>query len=183
MWAFAARMLGAKAFDVIKNRIPWKGISAAVAVALLAVWIGSLYHDRNEARLQRDNWKTAHETLKADVAKATAEARAADAQHALKIERARAAATQETSRAYQSRISDLRASYQRLLAAAAADSRGGRAAAVPALPGAAGRSDGAAPHDGDAALALADAQMKADMNALQVIALQDWIKAQQGVEQ
>lgn len=114
----------------------------------------------------------------ANVRRATAQAKADDAAHALKVERAQVARTQERSSEYQTRLADLRRRYDnalRLRAGAAKIGLGnpgrGGTAPVSVLPDAAGGPDAAAAPD----------PFACEANSLQLEELQRWIRDQVAV--
>lgn len=116
---------------------------------------------------QVSDYRTAYQT-------AVAEAQAA----ARKVEADQERITHEVSADYQSRLADVRARYQRLLAKTEADS--GRAGA-PDLPGVSASAGGPDAAAACAGLPLA-ARLVATEQAIQLDALQDWIRRQAGVE-
>jgi hypothetical protein len=113
----------------------------------------------------------------ANVRRATAQAKADDAAHALKVERDQTNRTQEVSSEYQARLADLRRRYDALrmqpgpAKVGLGNSGGGGAAPVPGLPEPAGGPDAAAAPD----------RFNAEANALQLEELQRWIREQQAV--
>lgn len=147
----------------------------------------ALHHSQGQTRAANDRsaaWEklfhaeqSAFRETVANVRRATAQAKAEDAAHALKVERNQVHVTQEVSNEYQARLADLRRRYDalRLRAGAAKVGLGnpgrGGTAPVPVLPDAAGGPDAAAAPD----------PFACEANSLQLDELQHWLRDQAGV--
>lgn len=135
--------------------------------------------------VQLDAEKSAHKLTRAAFEQQVSDYRAA---YEKAVSEAQAAArateaeqeriTHEVSADYQARIADVRARYGRLLAEAKADSRDGRETDLPGVPDATGGPDDPAAHCG---LSL-ETRLVASEQAIQLDALQDWIRKQVAVE-
>jgi hypothetical protein len=149
-------------------------IGLAVALMLTRNTLGNVKHDR-------DAWKAAHAQLQSDTRGKTAEAKAADAANVIRVERAQSSVSQETDRDYQAQLAALRRRYDALrlrTGAAQANPGGGGGAPMPGVPSPAGRADAAAAQDG---LPPEDALIASEQ-ALQLEALQSWVRGQAAVE-
>lgn len=149
-------------------------IGLVIALMLTRSTLSNVKHDR-------DAWKTAHAQLQSDVRARTAEAKVVDAANVIRVERDQSSVTQETDRDYQTQLADLRARYDALrvrAGAAKANPGGGGTPPVSRVPGAAGSADGSASEDG---LPPEDALIASEQ-ALQLDALQKWVKGQADVE-
>jgi len=156
------------------------GLVAAIALIWLAKTAAERRGERLDARLAE--MQILIERERDQVRARTAIARAEDAARAARIERDQSRISEEVSNAYQAQLADLRRRYDavRLHAAgaAAAASGGGGIAPMPRLSDAADRIDGAAAQD---RLPPEDALIASEQ-ALQLKALQDWVRDQQGIE-
>lgn len=117
----------------------------------------------------------------ADMRRARAEAAALDAENINRVRDAQDAITKEVVDEYEARIADARrradALRLQLDARAHGDPGGGGNAPVPGIPDAAPRADEAA---GESGLSVAE-RLIATETALRLIALQEWVEAQSGV--
>jgi hypothetical protein len=123
----------------------------------------------------------AHAATIARVRQASADAKAADAANAMRVERSQTAISQETDRDYQAQLAAVRRRYDALRlrsGPAKTDPGGVGGAAMPGVPGAAGGADAAAAQDG---LPPEDALIASEQ-ALQLEALQHWVSGQVAVE-
>lgn len=155
----------------------WPAIPIIGLVIALMLTRNTLSSVKND----RDAWKAAHAQLKSDVRGKTAEAKAADAVHVIRVERDQSTVTQETDRDYQTQLADLRRRYDALrvrAGAAKTNPGGGGSPAVPSVPGTAGSADGAAAQEG---LPPEDALIASEQ-ALQLDALQKWVRGQAAVD-
>lgn len=116
---------------------------------------------------QVSDYRTAYQT-------AVAEAQAA----ARKVEADQERITHEVSADYQARLADVRARYSRLLAEAKADTRDAGAPDLPGISPASGGPDGSTAYCG----LPAERALIATEQALQLMALQAWVRRQAGVE-
>jgi hypothetical protein len=161
------------------------GLAAILLLStLLALSKAETRHWREQsdgnAALYREE-KVAHALTVSGYRAKAEEARAADAANVIRVERDQSSVNQETDRDYQTQLADLRRRYDALrvrTGAAAADPRGSGSPPVPGLPGAAGGADGSAVQDG---LPLEDALIASEQ-ALQLDALQNWVRRQAAVE-
>ena len=167
-------------------RVFWPYIaSALVTLALAALiwrapWAETRGRDAAVAKYQpvMDRALMAINTTAQRIKDARAKAEADDLAHARAIEIQQTKVTANVSATYQAQLADLRARYDRLRASAAnqAAGGGGRVPPVPSLPYAASGLDGAAVQDG-----LPDA-LTASAQALQLQALQQWVRDQANID-
>jgi hypothetical protein len=161
------------------------GAKALAAAQLVSIGLIALLMIAKAAETRRAlKWEmraseeaAAHAATVAGVRQASAEAKAADAANAIRVERSQSAVSQETDRDYQAQLADLRRRYDALrlrTGPAEADPRGGGGAAMPGIPFAAGGVDAAAAQNG---LPLEDALIASEQ-ALQLEALQNWVSGQ-----
>jgi hypothetical protein len=148
-----------------------------------------LHHSQGQTRAANDRaaaWEklfhaeqSAFRETVANVRAKTAQAKADDAAHALKVERDQVNRTQEVSSEYQARLAALRSRYDALRVRTGASQVGlgnprrGGTAPVPGVPDPAGGPD--------AATAPGDFQFNAEANAIQLQELQRWVREQQAV--
>lgn len=160
----------------------WREIAGAGLLILCAfLWLSvkaeSARADKWKERAAAE--KLAHQGTVSNYRQQREIAAAQDKANAARVERDQERVTKEVSSDYQERIADLHARYDSLRSAAAeTDSGGGRGTGVPGLPNPADGSDDASPEDG---LPSEDALIATEQ-AMQLEALQDWVRAQQGVE-
>lgn len=134
---------------------------------------------------QLDSEKAAHKLTKAafkqqvsDYRAAYNKARADAVEAARTVEAEQERITHEVSADYQARLADVRARYSRLLAEANADSRDAGEADLPGVSQPTGGVD-----EGPAYCGLSlEARLVASEQALQLQALQDWLRGQVAVE-
>lgn len=176
---------------MIRGRLT--AIGAAIAGVIVVVLVIALLATRAtlaEARQDLAAEQAAHAQTEANYRAASAQARAEAAAHARRIGEQQQQLSEEISRDYQTQLAALRDRADALrvqLAGAAADRGRSGAGGAPPLPGAAGGSDGAAAQAGlpagtePDAFALED-RLIATEQALQLDALQRWVRAQQAID-
>ena len=156
------------------------GIACALLLALLV-------HDRNRWKGKTEHYaallsaeRSAHSATVANYRAAAEQARNSDAANAARVKADQAAISERTSNDFESRIAAARARSERLRSgagSAAADTRSGGAAPVPAVPTAA---EGTAQGAGEDGLPQAD-QMIATEQAIQLDELIKWVERQAAV--
>lgn len=134
------------------------------------------------ARLSAE--QNAHKQTIINVRAAAEKARQADLANKARVEAEQAAITERTSREYEARIADARASAQRLrdqLAQASGNPRSPGAAPVPGSSGPASGADAAPAHPGLPPLTL-DERLVATEQAIQLDELITWVEQQTKVK-
>lgn len=134
---------------------------------------------------QLDSEKAAHKLAKAafkqqvsDYRAAYDKARADAVEAARKVETEQERITHEVSADYQARLADVRARYSRLLAEANADSSHAGKTDLPGVPDSTGGPDDPAAHCGFSL----KTRLVASEQAIQLQALQNWLRGQVAVE-
>ena len=140
------------------------------------VWMRGERIDTLEARLDAE--RARYEQQVSDYRAAYEKARADALTAARDVETQQERITHEVSADYQARLADVRARYSRLLAQANADSRDTGASDLPGVSDAARRTDDSPAYCG---LSL-ETRLVASEQALQLMALQDWLRGQVAVE-
>lgn len=146
-----------------------------------------LHHSQGETRKANERsaaWEalfhkeqSAFRETVANVRRATAQAKADDAAHALKVEREQVNRTEERSNEYQTRLADLRRRYdalrvqQRPAPVRLSSASGSGTAPVPRVPDSTGGPDAAPEVD----------PFACEANTLQLEELQRWIRDQQAI--
>lgn len=153
--------------------IPWVKLLRLAPYVLIALLSVALVVTRGTLAIARAE----HRAIVTEIARKTEQARADDLAHARAVEAVQTKTTQEVSSAYQADIAALRARLDRLRASAGQGGSGGKN--LPVVPNPAGRPD-AAP-SGDALPCDIGLMFEAESNTLQLMALQDWVRAQQKV--
>lgn len=160
----------------------WWTIPLAAAIIFALIERGEASHQRKLDQRDAAGWaaeKKFHAADLAAVRQKTADAQAADAAHAKAVETAQAQVTQQKVKDYESQIADLRRRYALVslrgpAGPTAAGQGGSGAAPVPRLPSAPGGVNGA-PAPG------ADAAFNCSANAVQLQALQDWLRGEAAI--
>lgn len=154
----------------------WWAIPIALLFAALLITRSTL--EKRTDRLRAT--EAAYAQFQADVKAKTELARLQDAQNKARVERDQVQVSQEVSSEYQAKLADLRRRYDalRLQRPAQANSSGSRGPAVPRVPDAASGADAGS---GEAGLPLTDALIASEQ-ALQLQALQDWVRGQTAVD-
>lgn len=147
---------------------------AAGAALVLGIWAYAGY--RGHARAAEE-YQARIDRLQSEIATRTAQAESADIRHARAVEQTRAQISNEVSHEYQTRLAAVRARLHGLRAAPEDAADHGEGADLPRLPDAAGRPDAAAAQD---RLPYA-AALTATEQAVQLDALQQWLRKQQEV--
>jgi hypothetical protein len=172
-----------------------RGREAAIGMLLIALallWIGKAITERQNGRLKAALAEAGRtiERERAEVRAKTELARAQDAARAAQAERHQAKISQEVQSDYQTRLKDLRRRYDalrlRAAGAAGADRGGGGAAPMPGVSAATRGADVAAGEDRLPAGVWGELSVEetliATRQALQLQALQDWVRRQQTIE-
>lgn len=159
-------------------RAYWKEIAVGGVVLALAfmVWMRGERIDTLEASLDAE--RARYEQQVSDYRAAYNKARADALTAARQVETEQERITHEVSADYQARLADVRARYSRLLAEAKANPGHGGEADLSGVPDTAGRA-----YEGPAYCGFSlDARLVASEQALQLQALQDWLRGQVAVE-
>lgn len=157
-----------------KPFLPW--IGGALALFAVVLWIDHRGYQRGLHK--RDAELAAFQRTVADVRAKTAQALADVARNKARVEADQQKVTDDVSTDYQRQLAALRARYDGLRTASQAHPRSGGAASMPGVPGPAGGPDEGTGQD---RLPAPDALIASEQ-ALQLVALQDWLRAQQKVE-
>jgi hypothetical protein len=166
------------------------GLAAAFGLAVLLLLQrleAQHWHEESDRfeKLYKDEQLAFAQTT-ASYREAADAARASDRANAARVAAEQQTINERTQDDYQKRIADARAAAERLrqeLAAAPADPRGGKAAAMPGLPTAAGSTSQAADdHRLPAAGADGDAALIATEQAIQLDELIKWVKRQSAID-
>jgi len=168
--------IAAKAIPFL--RAYWKEFAIGGVILALAFgfWLRGVQLDAEKAAHKLT--KAAFEQQVSDYRAAYDKARADAVEAARKVETEQERITHEVSADYQARLADVRARYSRLLAEARADSSHAGEADLPGVPNTASGADDPASHCG---LSL-ETRLVASEQAIQLQALQDWLRGQVAVE-
>lgn len=147
-------------------------------VGLLILAIGLQTWRLSNAREALEDERTAHAQFRSDVEKASAEARRRNAEQVLRIERDQDTITQEVSRDYQDRIAELN---RRIAALRLRPSTGNQGSARNPEAGPVPESPGGADDPAQDSGLSTEERIIATEQAIQLDALQQWIRRQQGV--
>lgn len=156
----------------------WKEVAVVAVVLPLAFgfWLRGQRIDTLEARLSAERARYEQQASDYRAAYQTAVANAHAAARFVEVQQERI--THEVSADYQARLADVRARYSRLLAEAKADTRDTGAPDLPGVSPASGGPDGSPAYCG----LPAERALIATEQALQLLALQAWVRGQAGVE-
>ncbi|MCA1199133.1 hypothetical protein K9B35_14240 [Sphingomonas sp. R647] len=170
----------------------WRGTGALIALAAVTILNFQLAGARLEtarARVELADERTAHRITVANVRLAAAQAKIADAENAKRVIAEQSRINQEVSRDYQTRLAGVRARADalrlQLQRAAPTDPSSAADPRMPAAGTAAGGPDGAAAQDRlPLAIGLMDLEDRliATEQAMQLEALQAWVRAQAAIE-
>ncbi len=169
--ALLAKPAVATAWGVFR-RVWWMLPIASLALALF-ITRGTLA----DAKADLEAEKTAHLGTIANYRSAAHEAARKDAENVLRVKGEQAKITEDVSHDYQIALADLRARYDRLRAAPRANTGSSGATGLPTIPSSTSGLDGGTDQAGFSAQ---DAFI-ASAQALQLQALQAWVKAQSSV--
>lgn len=147
-------------------------ILSLLAIAFLAFNLAAEKQRSAKWQLRSVETQAAFDKTVAEVHRVRAEQKAKDVEHAREIEQTQAKVSNEVSNEYQARLAALRARYDSLRAKASTPAGRTGAENVPELSDSAGRSDDAAE----------DYTFRCEADAIQLEALQDWIRGQVAVE-
>lgn len=167
---------------LLDSALSWlRGARVAISIAIVVGLVAALLLTRAtlagvKGKLAAE--QAAHQLTVAGYRKAAAEAAAQDRANALRVEREQKEITDAVSTDYQAKLAALRVRYDSMLAKAPANPRGGGIARVPETSPAAGRPDAAAADHGFSL----DARLIASEQALQLQALQEWVRQQAAVD-
>lgn len=149
-----------------------------LAGAAIILAVGAYFYVDNRGYTRAaDTYQARIDKLQSDIAIKTAEAEASDLRHARETEAARAKISSEVSHDYQTRLTALRARYDRLRASTEGVARCGVFAGVPGLPDTPGRLNEPSPGAG----LPCPAALIATEQAIQLEALQNYLIEQQKV--
>lgn len=170
----------------------WRGALAVAALALCGVlsWqIARAQLATARAEVALADERTAHRITVANVRLAAAQAKIADAENAKRVIAEQSRITQEVSRDYQTRLAGVRARADalrlQLQRTTATDPRSSADPGMPAPGATAGGPDGAAAQDRlppAAGLIDLEDRLIATEQALQLEALQAWVRAQAAID-
>lgn len=170
----------------------WRGALAVFALALSASLSWQLNGSRLEtarAEVALADERTAHRITVANVRLAAAQAKIDDAENAKRVIAEQSRITQEVSRDYQTRLAGVRARADalrlQLLRTPSTDPDGAAEPRVPATGSTAGGPDGPAAQDRlppPAGLMDLEDRLTATEQAIQLEALQAWVRAQAAID-
>lgn len=157
-------------------RLNWKLVLTGLGFLILGFMLLHARADAHHWHKIADAEKTAHAQTVASYRAAAVQADLADKANVLRVKDEQAAITERVSNDYQADLAAARARADalRVQLAASTHSSGPAATPVPATSTAAGRSDGAPAQDG---FSVSD-RLIATEQAIQLKALQDWVRAQ-----
>lgn len=158
----------------------WRWMLPALAFVGLGLALVLAKADARHWRKVAASEKLAHQLTVSNYRAAAETARRKDAENVIRVQREQAKITEDVTNDYEARLADARrrADALRLPLAASGNSRGPGAAKLPAISDPAGKADGSAAEDG---FSVAD-RLIATEQAIQLSALQDWVRAQLQVE-
>lgn len=168
--------------------LPWKpigfGLVVAVLASLLLIEKGRSRHWEKKywnAEQRVANEADAHRGTVENYRAAAEQARRADLENKARVEAEQRAINERVSNEYESRLAAARATAERLRreAATRANQSGAGTASVPGVSHAAGQPDGAAADHGFLGI---DERLTATEQAIQLDALQKWVREQAGVK-
>lgn len=155
----------------------WKLILGGLMIAALVVMLNIRTHQRDKARQLAKDTQAAFDTTVANYRAAAEKARADDLANVARVKAEQEAITERITDEYQDRIASADARYERLRANAEAYRSSARESGVPDTSDAACRAYAGTGCEGLPALLKA-----AQDNTDQLLALQDWTRAQALVE-
>ena len=155
----------------------WKAIGAAVVALGLVVALMLARHDAAHWKARQAATQAAFDTTVANYRAAAAEAARLDAENVARVKDKQAAITEKVTHDYESKLADSASRYDRLRAQASGYLSRAGTAAVPASPDTTCLAVAGTRCEELPALLLA-----AQQNTDQLLALQDWVRAQSKVD-